>query len=94
MSKSKVYKSPQAIDSAIRKMRSEALFGLHQDGFSEEKAQIIEANLERLRAFLLAELEKTQTTTLPSQDEPYTKEEQVWLGEDNVPKKPVGGWSW
>lgn len=94
MSNSRVYKSTQAIDRAIRKMRTEALFGLHQNDFSEEKAQAIEANLERLRAFLLAELEKIQTTTLPSQDEPYTKEEQVWLGEDNVPKKPVGGWSW
>jgi len=94
MSKSRIYKTEQAVKSAIKKMRSEALFGLHQDGYDQEKANAISRNLERLERFLLAQLNQAPIDNAPSQDEAFTKEEKVWLGEDNYPKKPVGGWSW
>lgn len=92
MSKSRIYKTEQAVKSAIKKMRSEALFGLHQDGYDKEKAESISRNLERLERFLLAQLKEDASDTKPSQDEAPV--EDRWLGEDNVPKKPVGGWSW
>lgn len=92
MSKSRVYKTEQAVKSAIKKMRSEALFGLHQDGYDQEKAEAISWNLERLERFLLAQLKEDASDLQTSQDEAPV--EDRWLGEDNVPKKPVGGWSW
>lgn len=94
MSKSRVYKTEQAVKSAIEKMRSEALFGLHHDGYDQEKANAISRNLERLERFLLAQLGNPPSEDSPSQEEVFTQEEQVWLGEDNLPKKPTGGWSW
>jgi hypothetical protein len=87
MAKSRVYKSPQAIKSAINKLRDSAMLGIYQDGYTKEKADALDANLERLERFLLAQLEQSPPEQGDSQEEPSLLEEEA-------PKKPVGGWSW
>jgi hypothetical protein len=87
------YKTPQAVNDFIRRFRKDAIQALRNQWLppDQEKAHLeaLEANVERLREFLLGLIENSKT------EPPAPPEDPSETGFRLFPQpKPEGGWTW